>query len=391
MLNGIFSNPTAIYFGRGMEDRVGEEVAKYATRILLHYGTGSFKISGLYDKVLASLVSAGVSIIELGGVRPNPSADLVYRGIELCRNNDIEFILAVGGGSVIDSAKAISIGVPWTGDFFDFFEGKNIPGSSLKVATILTSPGSGSESSMAAVITHDAKNLKLTCANQVMAPVFSILNPELTYTLSNHQTSCGIVDAVTHVMERYFTNTTFVESTDWICEGLIRTLMKYAIIVKDAPHNYDVRAEIMWAAKLAHDNTAGFGRKQDWSSHSIAHELGAIYNVIHGEAVGVIIPGWMKHVYRNNIDRFTQFARRVFDIEPDHDNPEASILLAIDKFKEFLEIIGMPVTFQGMGIHEKTRFDEVARKCVMFMPSGTIGNFVRLQPKDIANILDAIF
>jgi alcohol dehydrogenase YqhD (iron-dependent ADH family) len=277
MLNGIYYNPTTIFFGKGMESKVGEEVAKYAKKVLLHYGSGSFKKYGLYDKVVASLSAAGVSYIELGGVKPNPRVDLVYEGIELCRKNDIVFILAVGGGSVIDSAKAISIGVPWQGDFFDFFEGKSTPKKALKVATILTIPGSGSESNAVAVITNEEKELKVACSNSILAPVFSILNPELTYTLNNYYTASGIVDAISHVLERYFTNTTNIDCINRIGEGLIKTLMKYAVLVKNAPANYDVRAEIMWACKLAHDNTAGFGLKQDGSSHKIAHELGVLF------------------------------------------------------------------------------------------------------------------
>ena len=286
MINGTCYNPTIIYFGKDTDAKVGEEVAKYSHKVLLHYGGQSFKKYGLYDRVTASFKSAGISYIELGGVKSNPDAELVYKGIELCRKHDIDFILAVGGGSVIDSAKAISIGVPWEGDFFDFFEGKQIPQKALKLATVLTIPGSGSESNPGSVITHKEKGVKIPYAHTLMFPVFSILNPEVTYSLTAYHTACGIVDAISHILERYFTNTTYVDCTDRICEGLVKTLMKYGILVQDAMHDYDVRAEIMWACKLAHDNTAGFGRKQDWSSHMIAHEIGAIYDITHGAIMG---------------------------------------------------------------------------------------------------------
>ena len=391
MINGIYYNPTIIFFGKGMESKVGEEVAKHSQKVLLHFGRNSFKKYGLYDKVKISLNTAGVSYVELGGVKPNPRASLVYEGIELCRKENIDFILAVGGGSVIDSAKAISIGVPWQGNFFDFFEGKQVPQKTLKVATILTIPGSGSESNAVSVITHEEKRLKIPYSNPIMAPVFSILNPEVTYTLPEYYTACGIVDAISHVLERYFTDTTYVDCTDRIGEGLIKTLMKYAVLVKDEPHNYDVRAEIMWTCKLAHDNTAGFGRKQDWSSHSIAHELGAIYNVAHGAIMGVVFRAWMKYVHKANIGKFTQFANRVFDIDTNLIDSEQAILLANDKFKQFLKNLGMPVTLRETGINEKTRFTEIAKNCVRYMKSGTIGNFVRLTPQDIGNILEIAY
>lgn len=389
MLNGIYSQPTTIYFGRGTEFKVGKEVKKYSKNVLLHYGKDSFKKYGLYDKVTELLKYEGLRYIELGGVKPNPSSDLVYEGIELCRKENIDFILAVGGGSVIDSAKAISIGVPWPGDFFDFFEEKAIPEKALKVGTILTIPGSGSESSTGGIITHEEKKLKRACDNPIMAPVFSILNPEVTLTIPQYHTSCGIVDAIAHVFERYFTNTTYVDCTDRICEGLIKTLMKYALLVKDTPDDYDIRAEIMWACKLAHDNTAGFGRKQDWSSHKIGHEISAIYDVPHGATMSVVFPAWMKYVHKTNIDRFEQFANRIFDTNSI--DSEKVIMSAIENLIQFLKSIGMPTTMREIGINDRTHFTEMAEKCVKYMPSGTIGNFVRLSPHEIVNILEIAY
>ncbi len=383
MLNGIYHNPTIIYFGKGWESGVGEEISKFSKKVLLHFGGESFKKYGLYDKVTALLKLSGIRYVELSGVKPNPRASLVYEGIKLCRNENIDFILAVGGGSVIDSAKAIGIGVPWEGDFFDFFEGKSVPQKSVKTAAILTIPGSGSESNSGAIITHEEKKLKLGCADPSMFPVFSILDPEVTCTLSNYYTSCGIVDAISHVFERYFTNTSYVDCTDRICEGLISTLMKYAVLVKDDPYNYDIRTEIMWACKLAHDNTAGFGRKQDWSTHIMAHELGAIYDIPHGAIISVISPAWMKYVYHVNTARFTQFAERIFD--------EQSIVIAINKYRQFLKTLGMPENLRELGISDMSDFKEISNRCVRNMQSGTIGNFKRLSPEDILNILKMSF
>lgn len=391
MINDVYFNPTTVFFGKGTETRVGEEVVKHARKVLIHFGGESFKKYGLYEKIAASLKSAGVSIVELGGVRPNPRAELVYEGIELCRKNNIDFILAVGGGSVIDSAKAIGMGVPWGGDFFDFYLGKHVPEKSLKVAAVLTIPGSGSETNGVSVITHKGRGEKIAYSNPIMAPVFAIMNPEVTFTLSAYYTACGIVDAISHILERYFTNTTYVDCTDRIGEGLIKTLMKYSFLVKNSPHDYDIRAEIMWACKLAHDNTAGFGRKQDWSSHAIGHELGAIYDFPHGAILGVLFPAWMSYVYKADMARFALFARKIFGIDTDSMDDEEAIVLSIDKFKDFLRALEMPTNLRELGLHDRTRFPEIAGKCIRSMPSGTIGNFVRLSPGDIGNILEIAY
>lgn len=387
MLNGIYHNPTIIYFGKGMISQVGAAVLLHAKKVLLHFGSESFKKYGLYQKITDFLKASKIDFVELGGVHPNPRADLVYEGIKMCRKHNIDFILAVGGGSVIDSAKAISLGVIYEGDFFDIFEGKQAPLKSLKVASVLTIPGTGSESNSGTVITHSEKRLKLSYSNPLMFPVFSILDPEATYTLTEHQTACGIVDAMTHILERYFTLTTFVDCSDRICEGLLKTLMKYAYLVQKDPRNYNIRAEIMWASKLAQDNTAGFGRKQDWASHMIAHELGARNDIPHGEILSVIFPAWMQHVYHANIERFVQFAERVFDIPAHGRDPEIIILSAIDRLRQFFRDVGMPTMLSEIGVSDRTQFEEIASHCVKLMPSGTIGNFVRLSTSNIVQIL----
>ncbi len=389
MLHGTYFHPTVFYFGKDTEKTVGEEVKKYSGNVLFHYGQGSIKRNGLYDTVKTSLENAGLEIYELGGVEPNPRTGLVYQGIEVCRSKDIKFILAVGGGSVIDSAKAISIGAPYDGDFYDFFKQTQKPASALKIGTVLTMPGSGSESSPGAVITDLGSKAKNVCDNPLLIPVFSILNPKLTKTISKFQTSCGIVDAMSHVFERYFTITEYVDCTDRICEGLILTLMKYAALVQNEPENYDIRAEIMWACKLAHDNTPGFGRKQDWACHKICHEISAIYDVSHGAVMGIVFLAWFKWVSKKNIAKLVQFSRRIFGIDIPSD--AEAVIRMINQFEAFLQNIGMPISLHEIGVSDKYQFPEIAERSVRFMQSGTIGNYVRLSPDDIISLLETAY
>lgn len=387
MLDGIYRNPTVVFFGKDIELQVGSEVKKYADKVLLLYGQSSFKRYGLYDRVTKSLETNGVNYIELGGVKPNPTADLVYKGISICRNSDIDFILAVGGGSVIDTAKAIGIGIYYDGDFWDFYERKATPQKSAKVGVILTVPGAGSETGEGSVITNEKLKKKSDCASPVMYPVFAFMNPEVTFTLSFRQTATGIVDAISHVLERYFSNTEYVDCTDRICEGLIKTLMKYALLVKEHPTNYDIRAEIMWACKLAHDSTPGFGRKQDWACHKIAHEIGVLTDAPHGMILSVVFPAWMEYVSKINKHKFVQFAERVFDIDLNSTDEDNAIEIAIEKFRNFLKSIEMPSSIRELGINDESLLYEVAERCSRIYPSKTIGNYVRLSYEDVVNIL----
>ncbi len=390
MLNDIYYNPTKIFFGKDTELQVGEEIAKYSHKILLIYGNKSFKKYGLYSKVTNSLNSNQISYIELGNVKPNINS--VNEGIELCRKENINFILAVGGGSVIDSAKAIGIGCEYKGNVIDIYEGKYKPLNSIKVATILTIPGSGSESNSTSVIMHEERKLKIPYSNKIMYPIFSILNPEITFTINKHDTSCGIVDAISHILERYFTNTEYVDCTDRISEGLLKTLMKYAILVKDSPNNYNIRSEIMWACKLSHDNSIGFGRKQDWSSHTISHEIGSIYNNIsHCEIISVILLAWMKYVSKKNNDKFLQLAHRLFNINTNLENKKIPIDTLNNRFEHFLKDLEMPTKLHEIGIMDKTHFNIISKNCVKNMKNDTIGNFVRLSEQDILNILEIAY
>lgn len=384
--NFTFHSPTKIIFGRDTEQQVGCEAKKHATRVLLHYGGGSIKRSGLYQRVVESLQRAGVDFIELGGVQPNPRLSLVRQGIQLCRDEDIDFILAVGGGSVIDSGKAIALGVPYKGDVWDFFEGKAQAGTSLPVGVILTIPAAGSEASDSCVITKEDGWLKRGYSSQENRPVFAIMNPELTFTLPPYQTACGAADIMAHVMERYFTNTPYVDYTDRLCEATLKTIIKHVPLVLSEPDNYDARAEIMWASTLAHNNLLSTGRTGDWASHQIEHELSGIYDVPHGAGLAVVFPAWMKHVYNHDIKRFVQFAVRVWNIEQDFFDPEVTVLEGIQRMEEFFQSIGLPTRLEELGIPDD-RLEEMARKCKKDV-DGTVGNFVQLTTEDVQNILN---
>lgn len=385
MENFEFYSPTRIIFGRGTEEKVGELTKEYGTKVLLHYGGGSIKKYGLYDKVVKSLQDAGVDFIELGGVQPNPRLGLVKEGIKICRENDIDFILAVGGGSVIDSAKAISLGVPYEGDVWDFFMGKALPEKNLPVGVVLTIPAAGSESSNSVVITKEEGLLKRSCNNDINRPVFAIMNPELTFTLPPYQTASGVVDMMAHIMERYFTHQTDVDLTDGLCESMLKTIMKNALIVMEEPDNYDARAELMWAGTLAHNGLVGTGRIGDWASHAIEHELSAMYDVAHGAGLAVVFPAWMKYVYKHNVNRFVQFAVNVFNVNYDFANPERTALEGIRRLMDFFRRIGMPTNLEELGIPDD-RLEEMASKCKR-PNNGRLGYFVPLTEEDILEIL----
>ena len=382
MQNFTFQNKTKLIFGKDKEKEVGKEVKKYSDNILLHYGGGSIKKYGTYNKVVKSLEEVGVSITELGGVKPNPRLELVKEGIELCRKENIDFILAVGGGSVIDSAKTIAAGVDYQGDVWDFFAGKAEIEGALPVATVLTIPAAGSESSPSAVITKEDENLKWDIGSEKIIPQFSILNPELTFTLPEYQTACGAADIMAHIMERYFTQTEDVQFTDYLCEGTLKTIIENVPQVLREPKNYAARAEIMWAGTVAHNGLLGTGREEDWASHGIEHELSAIYDIAHGAGLAVIFPAWMEYVYQENLERFAQFAVKVWNVEPDFNNLEKLARAGIEKTKDYFSSIGLPVSLKELDISDD-KLELMAKKCV---GEGTIGNFKTLDQEDVYNI-----
>ncbi|MDD3213819.1 MAG: iron-containing alcohol dehydrogenase [Eubacteriales bacterium] len=353
MENFRFYAPTYFCFGKGEEQSIGELIARFGGhKVLLHYGGGSIQKNGVYDRVVKALNDSQIPYVELPGVKPNPRSGLVYEGIELCRRENIDFILAVGGGSAIDSAKAIAAGVPYEGDFWDYYSTGKTVDTALPVGTVLTIAAAGSEGSPDSVITHEQDLFKRGATGEAMRPKFSILNPESTLTLPRYQTACGITDIMAHVCERYFTNTENVEITDRLCEGVLKAVIEEAPKVIADPENYDARANIMWSGMVAHNNIVGVGREQDWNSHRIEHELSAFYDVAHGAGLAVIMPAWMKHVMRHDVRRFAQFAVRVWGCDMNFVNPEITAAEGIARFRAFLTAIGMPATLAGLGIQE---------------------------------------
>lgn len=385
MLNFSYHSPTKILFGKDTELEVGKEVINYGKKILLHYGGGSIKKIGLYDRVIDSLKKEGIEYIELGGVQPNPRLSLVRKGIEICKEEGIDLILAVGGGSVVDSAKAIGIGAKYDGDVWELFEKKAEPNDTIPVGVILTLPATGSETSNSTVITNEETKVKVSVRSQLVRPAFAILNPETTYSLPKEQTVAGISDIMAHIFERYFTHTKDVDLTDRLCEGTLRTLIKYAPIVLEEPNNYAARAEIMWAGTVAHNGILGVGREDDWASHKIGHEISAMYDTTHGVTLSIVFPAWMKYVYKHNIERFAQFAVRVFDVEADFNNIEAVALEGIRRLEEFFKSIGLPTTFKEAGI-PTDKIEEMAKRCIANSGSDSVGFFVKLYEKDIVEI-----
>jgi len=352
MNNFNFYSPTEFVFGKDREVECGDYVIKHGgSKVLLHYGSSSAKKSGLLDRVQKSLQNKGIPFVELGGVQPNPHDSLVYKGIELCRKESVDFILAIGGGSAIDSAKAIAMGVPYDGDFWDFYSGKS-PQKALPVGTILTIAAAGSEGSGDSVITKEDGMLKRGAGGDCIRPKFSILNPQLTCTLPAYQTACGATDIMAHIFERYFTNTKEVEVTDRLCEALLLTMIKETPRVIADPQNYDARANIMWAGMVAHNNIVGVGRDQDWNSHGIEHELSALYDCAHGAGLAVIMPAWMEYVMNHDVMRFAQVATRVWGCQMNFANPEITAKEGIGKFRQFLSNIGMPINFAQLGAKE---------------------------------------
>ncbi|WP_276929076.1 iron-containing alcohol dehydrogenase [Herbinix luporum] len=384
MNNFTFYSPTYFVFGRKTENEAGHYVKRFGgSKVLIHYGGGSAIRSGLLDRVKASLEKENIEFIELGGVKPNPRSGLVYEGIDLCRKENVDFILAVGGGSVIDSAKAIAAGVKYEGDFWDFYEGKPVT-EALPVGTILTIAAAGSEGSGDSVITKEEGMLKRGAGGEALRPVFSILNPELTQTLPAYQTACGATDIMAHVFERYFTNTKEVEITDRLCEAVLLTMIKEVPRVIKDPNNYEARANIMWAGMVAHNNLVGVGREQDWSSHGIEHELSALYDVAHGAGLAVVFPAWMTYVMKHDINRFAQIAVRVWGCEMNFENPEETAKEGIERFKQFLTSIGMPITFKELGAKEEDIPLMVEK--LGLGENGTMGSFVPLRAKDVEQI-----
>lgn len=348
-----FYTPTRYIFGREAQKNAGAMAASLlGSKVLLIYGRNSAKKSGLLDQIESSLRDHGVEFIEFGGIRPNPTDGPVYKGIEICKKENITGILAVGGGSVIDSAKAIAAGALYSGDFWDFFSGKAVPEIALPIGVVLTIPAAGSEGSGNSVITKEEGMRKISIRTEhVLRPVFALVNPELTYTLPPYQTACGVVDMMAHIFERYFTPSKGVEVTDRISEGLLKAIIEEAPKVLEHPSDYDPRANIMWAGTLAHNGVCGCGKVEDWSSHGLEHEISALYDVAHGAGLAVILPAYMTYVLSKNPERVAMMARNVFEVGIGLDDTGAA-REGVRKLKEFFKSIGMPVTFKELGVED---------------------------------------
>ena len=386
MDNFRFLSPTEFIFGKNTVEKVGYRVKAYGgTKVLLHFGGQSAIKSGLLAEVENSLKNEFVDYVKLGGVQPNPVDTMVYQGIDLCRKEQVNFILAVGGGSVIDSAKAIAAGVPYAGDFWNFFDRTVTINKALPVATVLTIPAAGSEASESMVITKEKEGLKRGTGSPCLRPVFSIMDPTLTFTLPANQTAYGVADMMAHVMERYFTQTQGVDLTDRLCEAILLSIIKEAPVVIKEPQNYDARANIMWAGTVAHNGICGVGREEDWGTHGLEHELSALYGVAHGAGLAVMFPAWMKYVYTSGIDRFVQFAARIWGIEFTGDKKETA-LKGINALKEFFSSLGLPVSFSQLGA--KSSDIERLIDTLKINTGGQLGTFRRLDMADARAIYE---
>jgi len=387
MNNFIFHSPTKFVFGKDTENEVGQLLKTYnATKVLIHYGTGSIKRSGLFDRVVKSINQAGIDFVELGGVVPNPRDTLVYEGIELCKKENVDFVLAVGGGSAIDSAKAIAAGAKYDGDFWDFYARKVEMKDALDIGVILTIPAAGSEGSQSAVITKTDGMLKRGLNSPFYRPQFSIINPELTYTLPTYQTSAGVVDMMGHIFERYLTNSDNTLFIDRLAEGTLVSIIESAKKLMDEPTNYEARAVICWAGTIAHNGFFGVGRQEDWASHGLEHELSALYDVTHGAGLSVIYPAYMKYTLEVDIERYKRFAIKVFGVDPTDKTDQQIALEGISELEAFYEEIGMPTRFEGIDAEEKD-IDKLVNK-LEENTGGTFGNFKKLNMKDAKRIYE---
>lgn len=351
MIDFSFYSPTQFVFGRNTENQTGALAKAYgASKALIVYGGGSAVKSGLLDRVKTSLDAAGISHCEIGGIKPNPTDKKVYEGIDLARSEKVDFLIAVGGGSVIDTAKSIASGAIYDGDFWDFYSGKSPINGALPVGVVLTIPAAGSEGSGNAVITNEATQQKLGMGHPIyLRPKFSILNPELTMTLPAWHTASGICDMMVHILERYFSNTENTEISDRLCEGVLMAIINEARKVMKNPQDYDARANIMWSGMVAHNGTCGVGREEDWSGHQMEHEISAVYDVTHGAGLAVVTPAYMTFMAKHNPRRIVQFAKRVFAVPSDFGTDEAIALEGIRQLKQFLhDDMHLPVTLDEL-------------------------------------------
>lgn len=387
-----FYTPTEVVFGKRGEEKTGEIIKKYGgTKVLLHYyDVGSPQQPALLERIRNSLKANGVDYVELGGVVPNPKLSLVYKGIELCKAEGVDFILAIGGGSVIDSSKAIAYGLANEGDVWDFYDMKRMPVGCAPVGSVLTIAATGSEMSNSSVITDDRTATKRAFDSDFARPKFAILNPELTMTLPPFQTACGCVDIIQHTFERYFVNGGNMAITDAIAEGLIRVVMKNSLILRDDPENYEARAEIMWSGSLSHNGLTGCGIIDggigDWETHMIEHEVSGMFNVTHGAGLTAVWGSWARYVYKNCLHRFKQYAVNVMGIE-DAGSDEDIALKGIEAMEAFHKSLGLPISMKELGIEPtEDQIKEMAERCEM-ATGDPAGLAMTLSKDDVYEIL----
>lgn len=383
MNNFEYFNATRLFFGRGEENRIGElilpKLAENKT-VLVVYGGGSVKRSGLLDRVITSLEKNNLKVVEFGGAQANPTMEHVRLGIQLAREENVALVLAVGGGSVIDTAKAIAMGVPYEGDAWDFFACGVMPKTALPVACVLTLPAAGSEQSIRVVISHQGRKLGAGCG--VVRPYLSVINPELFFTLPEKQIRAGVIDMMSHIMERYFTQTEGVDFVSGQAEAALRSIMKNGLLVKENPQNYDAWSQIGLAGSFAHNGFYGLGHVEDWACHAMEHELSACdESITHGEGLAVVTPSWMKHVWKENPARFVRFAKEVMGVDLEGDT-EAIVLEGIRRLEQFFINMGAPVTLQQL----KAEKAPVAMLAERVTAKGPIGNFKKLYASDVLQI-----
>ena len=387
MINFQFYSPTEFVFGKDSELRVAHLLKKHsATKVLFHYGGGSIKRSGLYDRVVNTLKENNIPYVELGGVVPNPRLSLVNEGIKIVKENHIDFILAVGGGSVMDSAKAIAIGTKYDGDLWDLYTGTKIK-EALPVGVIVTIPASGSEASNSSVITNDKLGLKKGTNSDLIRPKFAIMNPELTYTIPNYHAFAGVVDMMSHIFERYLTNTPDVDLTDLMQEAVLISIMDNAKRLLKDPRDYNARAHIMWAGTIAHNGILGVGRTTDWASHGLEHELSALYDVSHGAGLAVIFPHYMLYTLDHDVDRYYRLAVNVMKVKPNENDKRNVAIKGIRKLQEFYKSLGMPLTFDDIGA-KKEDIPQLVKQLEINRGS-TFGGFVDLTMDDARKIYES--
>ena len=388
MKDFIYYAPTEVVFGKDSEQEAALLVKKYGGhKVLVHYGGGSAVRSGLLDKICSLLKEGGIETVLLGGVVPNPRLSKVHEGIALCKKEGVDFILSVGGGSVIDSAKAIACGVLYPGEVWDFYAGKADAKAYLPMGCVLTIPAAGSEMSDSSVITNEDGDIKVGYSNNLSRQKFAIMNPERTYTLPPYQTAAGVTDIMMHTMERYFSHDDDMTLTDAVAEAVLRTIKDCIFTVLKDPKDYRARAQIMWGGSLAHNDLTGCGTSGDWATHQLEHELSGMFDATHGAGLAAIWPSWARYVYKENVSRFVRFAVKVMGVPQDFTDPEGTALKGIAAMERFYHDIGMPVNIRELIGREITEAEiqEMVRKCSRNY-TVTQGQFKVLHPEDMAEI-----